>query len=319
MRTTRIDFNYLKQTVSIISVLSDKGLLPLLKRRGNDLVGSCPVHGGDNPRAFVVNLEKNVWYCFTRCQGGGDVIELVRKLDRKSYVETAEYLMNLSGTTPNASSYLNRVLRIANSSEKPNGTRFKPFTSRVPLDPNTNFLKSKAITPKTAQAFEVGVYHQKGFLAGSIGIRLHDIFGNPLGYAGRRLDPTQIKKYGKWRFPKGFPKKEILYNFHRVRPKLPSSLVVVECPWGVMRLAQLDIPAVALLGTTLSSIQLNLLAKTSRIILMLDGDHAGRIATAKIENMLQPRQIVFPVMLPLDKDPDDLSDLELFNRIQDFF
>ena len=67
MRTTRIDFNYLKQTVSIISVLSDKGLLPLFKRRGNDLVGSCPVHGGDNPRAFVVNLEKNVWYCFTRC------------------------------------------------------------------------------------------------------------------------------------------------------------------------------------------------------------------------------------------------------------
>ncbi len=56
-------FSLLKRTVSIERVLTAKGLATSLKRRGQRLVGPCPLHGGDNPHAFVVDLARDLWYC----------------------------------------------------------------------------------------------------------------------------------------------------------------------------------------------------------------------------------------------------------------
>ena len=90
-----LDFQWLKRRVSIEQVLADKALLSQLRRGNGRLVGPCPLHWGDNPNAFVVSLRKNLWRCFTGCDAGGDVVELVRRLDRKSYRLTAEYLAEL--------------------------------------------------------------------------------------------------------------------------------------------------------------------------------------------------------------------------------
>jgi DNA primase len=59
-----ISFNQLKQSVSIESVLADKNLVHLLKKRGTRLIGPCPIHQGDNPHAFIVDLSQNLWHCF---------------------------------------------------------------------------------------------------------------------------------------------------------------------------------------------------------------------------------------------------------------
>jgi hypothetical protein len=68
-----LDFKLLKKTVSISQVLAAKGLSNDFKKRGDRLIGPCPIHGGDNPSAFVVSISKNLWYCFSGCQAGGDV------------------------------------------------------------------------------------------------------------------------------------------------------------------------------------------------------------------------------------------------------
>ena len=83
------DFRILKQSVTIPHVLQHRGLLDHFKTRGDSLVGPCPIHAGDNPRAFVVTLDRDLWFCFSRCCRGGDVIDLVRALDGVSYVEAA--------------------------------------------------------------------------------------------------------------------------------------------------------------------------------------------------------------------------------------
>jgi DNA primase len=297
-----LNFQYLKQTVPIEAVLDDKGLSIHLKKRGDQLFGPCPVHGGDNPRAFVVSLSKNLWHCFTKCDAGGDIVDLVRRLDCKTYQQTAQYLASLACLLPglSATSY-------GLSPKKP----FRPFTMSLPLNGSIRWLKKKGITPKTARRFEVGFYQGSGFLTECIGLRLHDLQGQPIGYAGRRLNPKQIKQNGKWKFPPGLPKKDLLYNFHRVRSHLHKGLVVVECPWGVMRLAQLNIPAVALLGIHLSHTQHDLLRKIPRVILMLDGDSAGIQATARIRKILQSSTQMQQVNLPANTDPDDLDDDEL--------
>src|SRR5512134_3410035 len=77
----RLDFKEIKRRVSIEDVLAVRGLLGAMRRRGDRITGCCPVHGGDNPMAFVVDRARNVWFCFTGCGRGGDVIELVRLLD----------------------------------------------------------------------------------------------------------------------------------------------------------------------------------------------------------------------------------------------
>jgi len=91
--------------------------------------------------------------------------------------------------------------------------------------------------------------------------------------------------------------------------------MVVECPWGVLRLAQLGIPAVALLGTQLSQAQQGLLSERGVVVLMLDGDEAGRRASAKLKAILSPHTKVRRLLLANGCDPDDLSDDQL-RRVQ---
>jgi DNA primase len=305
-----LQFNSLKKTVHISAVLDDKGLLSTFRKRGDRLVGPCPIHGGDNPNAFVVSLSKNLWYCFTGCNHGGDNVDLVRRLDGKNFQQTLQYLRALAGCQQN---------RFSLSSVTPK--QFKPFVRKLPLDHCSTWLEQKNITPKTAALFEVGAYYGRGFLADSIGIRLHDLNGHPIGYAARRLLPAIIKRYGKYQFPSAFPKSTTLFNYHRIAEPLPDRLLITECPWGVMRLHQLNFPAVALMGTHLSDIQCGLLEQIKDIVLMLDGDIAGVKATHRIEMKLRKRakSRVHSIYLPLRVDPDDLSDDELRLKVNPFF
>jgi DNA primase len=250
-----VSFNTLKKIIPISAVLNNKGLLDKFKMRGEQLVGPCPIHGGDNPNAFVVNLNKNLWYCFTGCNAGGDIVDLVCRLEGFNFKQTFLFLTSLAGKD-------NSRFLLPLSSHK----KFNLFPHKLRLDHNTLWLKSKKIAPKTAAFFETGAYHGKGFLADSIGLRLHDLYGAPIGYAARRLSHEKIKLYGKWQFPPKLPKNSLLYNYHRLKPQ-DDSIVITECPWGIMRLYQLNIPAVALLGIQMSNTQYRLLQNFKNIIL----------------------------------------------------
>jgi DNA primase len=294
-------FKYLKARVSIAAVLQDKGLITTFRKRADQLVGPCPVHGGDNPSAFVISLSKNIWHCFTQCNAGGDVVNLVRRLDNKTYRQSAAYLASLANTP--------KALPLVHQTHMTKA--FRPFTRSLTLNPSTPWLNKKGITSLTAKRFEAGAYNAPGFLNGCIGVRLHDLQGHPIGYAGRRLHPKQVQLYGKWKLPRALPKRALLYNFHRANSYTHKALVIVEGPWAVMRLAQLNIPAVALLGIYLSPIQRDLLRTLQRVILMLDGDCAGRRATTRIKNALEPNTKVHSITLPLNHDPDDLTEDQL--------
>ncbi|MBI2838821.1 MAG: toprim domain-containing protein [Acidobacteria bacterium] len=144
-------------------------------------------------------------------------------------------------------------------------------------------------------------------------MRLHDPAGLPLGYACRRLDPHEIQIYGKWKLPSRLPKYQILYNLHRIARADSRGIVLVECPWSVMRIHQIGLSAVALLGTALSAHQQRLLYSLHprRLILFLDGDDAGRAASARLFATLRPILPAFQVHLPPNLDPDDLPNSDL--------
>lgn len=297
MAPSRPDFQDLKRRVSIERVLDERGLLQTLSVSTHKIVGPCPLHNGDSRTAFVVSRSRNLWHCFTGCRAGGDVIDLVRKLDHVGYVEAGRTLTRLAG---------------AELLAPPAPVVFRPFTASLALNPDTPFLRDKAIRPETAATFHSGLYRGRGFLQGCVAVRLHDANADPLGYAGRTLDPDHARRFGKWRLPPALPKRSLLFNYHRVRHRLREGIALVEDPWSVMRFTQAGIPAAALLGTTLSPQQQALLAPAAAILLVLDGDDAGRTATPAIKaQLLAAGQLVVAAALPQNTDPDQLTDAEL--------
>lgn len=301
------DFRLLKRAVSIEQVLAHRGLLHGLRVRGHHIVGPCPIHRGDNPRAFVVNRSRNLWRCFTGCDAGGDIVEFVRRLDGVGYRDVAIYLASLNGlvSTP-----------LPPMTQAQAGRPFRPFLAQLPLDPETPMLERKGIRPEIARRFQVGAYGGRGMLQDCIAVRLHDPQGRPLGYAGRRTDPALVRQRGKWLFPPRLPKNDLLYGFHHLRRPMRHALVVLECPWGVLRLAQLGIPAVGLLGTHLSATQRSLmLATADKVIPMMDGDPAGRRATVSIRQALCDHLDVETINLPEGCDPDDLEDSAIWGIV----
>lgn len=299
---TNLDILTLKASVSIPALLHARGLLHLMSRHGNRLVGPCPIHHGDNPSAFSVDLQRNLWYCFSACQTGGDVIDLVRRLDGLGFREALRVLAAVAALPPPPSLW---------TATSPSSSSFRPYTRALRLQPAHPFLRRKGILPQAAARFEVGAYDGPGWLAGCIGVRLHDTEGHPLGYSGRALDPGSQK----WKLPPGFPKGAILYGFHHVQQQLYRGLVVVECPWGVLRLAQLGLPAVALLGVHVSDAQRRLLAAAHHLVILLDGDRAGRRGARCIQRELASTTEITVLHLPDQTDPDDLTDEALVSLV----
>lgn len=302
-------FRFLKTRVSVGQVLAAYGLDSHLKARGDQLSGPCPLHGGDNPTAFRVHLQRNLWRCFTSC-GGGDTVELVRRIHGCSHAQAARHLHRLAEGLP---SIRTPPAPLASSA-------FKPFARSIPLKPEHHFLQNiKKISPRTAFHFEAGTTLSSAFLRNTVAVRLHDIQGRPLGYCARLLLADQIARFGKWRFPKEFPKTRVLYNAHRAEPFRHEGIIVVECPWAAMRLSQAGIPnAVSLLGTQLFQDQIAWLAKAPGILLLLDGDPAGREASSRIANSLQALTTVYTHLLPDNKEPEDLSDQALPAIVQKY-
>jgi DNA primase len=303
----------LKKQVSIQQVLESYNLCRGLRRRGDQLVGPCPLHGGDNPTAFRAHLTRGIWNCFTAC-GGGNIVDLICRIEKCSVASAALILRRMITITSVSVPVGCGPHRQGSKTTIP----YKPFRRQIPLNPRTPFLQNKkGITVDTATRFEAGLADPKSkFLEDTIAVRLHDMQGHPIGYCGRRLSPESITRWGKWRFPNQFPKGKMLYNAHRAIGIRHRGIVLVECPWAAMRLTQAGISGVvALLGTTITETQLAWLAQAPAVLLLMDADEPGRKAAKTIAQALYRKTTALIHELPAEKEPEDLSDTDLLSLV----
>lgn len=305
MLPSHLRFDLLRERVSVETLLVHFGLRELFRLQAGKLRGPCPLHNGDRNDSFVIKPERGLWYCFSACQRGGDLISLAQGLSGMSYREVAHLLHALADAPPAEQASLSVHPQASNQRS------FRPFIRTLPLDPHAPFLREKRISSAIAARFEVGAFLGNGFLKDCIGIRLHAPDGYPLGYMGRRLREEDIATWGKYKLPSGFPKADVLYGWHRRTPMGAQRLIVTECVWAVLRLAALGFPAVALLGCHASRQQLARLKTVPRITLLLDGDPAGREAARRLLQLLRPTCRVDIAALPDGLDPDELDDAGL--------
>jgi DNA primase len=167
----------------------------------------------------------------------------------------------------------------------------------------------RGISETTASEFGIGFYAGPGLMSGRLVIPIHDEAGRLVGYCGRSLDGNEPR----YKFPARFAKSRVLFNLHRAVAARQPAVIVVEGFFDCLKVHQAGFHSVvALMGSALSEPQRWLLVQHYRqIILMLDGDRAGRLANCAISERLAHDCHVRSVQLRETVQPDQLSSQSL--------
>ena len=327
-----INFAELRARVSLEDVIVRYYKIENLKRDGNKLVGPCPIHQGDSPRAFHADLDKNVWHCFSKCQKGGNQLDFVAMKENVGIRDAALKVQAffVGGTPPptaplpaismtprppakaapttTASAAAAGAAPAATSPSSKSDEDDGNPTLDVKLDlksDHPHLLDERKLKEETVKRFGVG-YCSRGIMRAMIAIPVHDEDGDLVAYAGRRLKPSDVREFGKYKLPKGFKKDRVLYNFHRAKHLAHSDgLILVEGFFSVMKLHEVGFEnVVAPMGCELSDYQVKLLATAAEVIILFDGDEAGRKgAAAAAEKLARARRPVGEGS-PVDRERD---------------
>jgi DNA primase len=302
-----VDFRAVKEAVSLEMVLR-RYQIPGLCRRHGQLVGRCPIHRGKRDDSFRASLSKNVFHCFA-CQASGNVLDFVAAMQKCSLREAALRLQQWFGAAAPIAPLArqqpaSQEVREGQLVRKKEG--FNPPLHFVlkGVDPTHPYLAQRGIGRATAVEFGVGFYAGPGLLRGRIVIPIRNQRGEIVAYAGRALDGRSPK----YKLPAGFQKALELFNLHRAAATGSKTVVLVEGYFDCMRVHQAGSSCVvALMGSSLSAAQKRaLLQHFERVILMLDGDAAGRAATQAIAAKLSGRCSVVVARVPDGAQPDQM-------------
>ncbi len=305
MTTTHPDFGAIRSQARFETVLANYGLKT--RGQGAERMILCPFHDDRSPSCSI-NLVHKVFHCFA-CGAKGTILDFVARMESCPIVDAARLLAgwcHLSDALPaSAGTQWIRSERVPCN---------EPLKFVLDLDPHHPYLAERGVSQATISRFGLG-YCDRGVMKGRICIPIHDDHGRLVAYAGRwpGSPPPGEPRY---RFPRGFRKRLVLFNYHRVSNA--THLVIVEGVWSVFRLDALGIAAVALMGCTLSREQEAIIRRSiaDRITLLLDGDVAGRKATADILPRLARDCFVRAPDLPEGAEPDTMDEAALLAVIQ---
>ena len=307
-----VDYRAVKAAVSMEMALASYSI-QLHRLDREHLRGRCPlpVHCSKSSRqSFIVNTGKNVWACHSDscvvARGsriGGNVLDFVSAMENCSVREAALKLQDWF-TMQSLRSAGVRQPAVEHSQDTTPGAN-KPLSFALShIDSSHPYLAGRGIDSETARYFGIGYHRGKGSMAGRVVVPIHDDNGFLVAYAGRSVDETDPK----YRFPPRFRKSLVLFNLHRAVDH-GESVVVVEGFFDCIRVHQAGLPCVvALMGCSLSIRQEALVQQHFReVILLLDGDKAGRSAAGAIAARLLSKLSTRLIEMADESQPDQMG------------
>lgn len=327
--------NEIRSANDIVDVISS--YIPL-EKKGKNFFGVCPFHDDTNP-SMSVSKDKQIYKCFS-CGASGNVFNFVMDYEHVDFKEALSILAKKAGITLNninVKSKENKYdkyykmydisLKLYQNNLSSNlGTSAKEYlhkrgitdelikTFRIGLattskDSLTKILNSKDYTNREIELYGLGTGTNDLYI-NRIMFPLFDISNNIVGFSGRIYNTSSSSKYINTKETPIFKKGELLYNYYNAKDsvRLLKKIVLVEGFMDVIRLYSINVTnAVALMGTSLTKEQINLLKRLSlNIILCLDGDGAGRKAMSVNGALLEEAGFnVTVVELPDNLDPDE--------------
>lgn len=309
-----VDFAAIKQKAGIAQVL--RRYRVRLKAVGaHHLRGGCPLptHGSGNSReSFQVDTAKNVWSCHSAscCEArqgkvGGNVLDLVACMESCSIREAALRLKDWResfATSERQKELASKEMTAVFGEDLPRLAPL-PFSLRLWWHP---YLEQRGIERPTAALFGVGYYAGSGLMQGRVAFPIQDEHGQLVGYAGRSVDGREPR----YLFPPGFGKSQLVFNLHRAIGSRASWAIVVEGFFDCLKVHQAGYAnVVALMGVSASARQSKLLSSHfGELVLMMDGDEAGRRASAVLAKRWPAARVH---AAPWGRQPDQLSSREI--------
>ena len=326
-----IDFKKLRAELRFSQVLDFFGAK--LSPKGDQMVGFCPLpkhNGKGNSPSFSAHPERGIFQCFG-CGAKGNTLDFA--------------ILMRGGNPENGDDVRKAALELQNrfcakmSHDQSPKAHPKPEERReIPkravnvlvnapldfalkgLDPEHPYLFNRGFSRETIAHFELG-FCSRGFFRDRIVIPLHNMQGQLVGYSGRLVDDALVNKdTPKYLLPgkrehegvaHEFHKGEILYNAHRIAEPV-EDLIIVEGFTSVWWLWQHGYPnAVALMGSTFTSEQINLLYSLLKLKghfwIMMDGDTAGKRCAGLLAVQLAMGAFTRIAVLADNAQPTDLS------------
>lgn len=350
-RTRRpfIDFAHVRRHADLDAILKAYDLDQGARKRGQQVTIHCPFHDDAEPSCSISRGGK--WHCFGCEAKGGSLLDFVAELEgvdrdpRHGLRIAAEKLAAICGITladedapeaarsPQETRKRSRTTRSTQktpndapaTSEEP-GEASPPALERnearpAPLqyvETDHPYLATRGITPAIAERFAIGFYAGKGLMRQRIVFAIHDWWPDPdelsrlVAYAGRWPENDVPSGELRWKLPEGFKKAQVLYQLHRVAGA--KHVHLVEGFLDAVHLLALKLPAVALMGRTISAEQVELLWRSGAryVTVLMDGDAEGRKAAPLVHAALGARGLFSRIVtLPDGSDPASLDPGEL--------
>ena len=328
----------IQRKINISDIVRD--YVPLIQK-GKNFFGICPFHDDHNPSMSVSN-EKQMYKCFV-CGAAGNVFNFVKEYEKISYYEAVSKVAEKVGIHLNISSNnkienkFDEQYKIYEISNKYYQNNLNTNLGKIARD----YLKKRNIDETIIKHFQIGLslndnnlsklLISKGFIANSLiksGISVNsnnkvldiyrnrimfplwDINGKTIGFSGRIYEGNDQSKYINTMETDIFKKGSLLYNYHNAREYVLKSnkIIIVEGFMDVIRLYTIGINnVVATMGTAITNEQVNLIRKlTNNVILMFDGDAAGKKATDSFIEVSKNMDFnISVVRLEENLDPDE--------------
>ena len=326
--------NTIREKIDIVDIIGER--LPLTKK-GKNYWGICPFHDDNNP-SMSVSRDKQIYKCFS-CGAAGNVFNFIMNYDHMDFRGALVYLGNRCGVDvkgvkkSSSNTRFNKMYEAYDISLKYYVNNLNSGAGKKARE----YLKNRKIDDKLIKKYEIGLslansndltnlLTKKSYdinMINEIGLSndkhdvyndrimfpLHDTYGKCVGFSGRIYDSSSDSKYVNTKESPIFKKGEMLYNYHRVKEECRKKnyVIVMEGFMDVIRASSVGINnCVALMGTSMTKEQLNLIKRlSSNIILCLDGDDAGVNATLKNGELFLNEGIEVKVInLPNPDDPD---------------
>ena len=256
-----------------------------------EVVIKCPLHEDNHP-SLSININTGKFLCRAGCIKGHSIKELVLKLTGETIDDGNEVDW--------LHSFKHRLIfRNAGGDYK------LPSIPVLPGAVNNegwNYLESRGFTYKTVIEWDLQYWQEER----AIVIPIHKI-----GYILRYIDRKEYK------YIPGTRVSETLFGINRVQLGQYDLVILVEGAFDTIYMHQLGFKnTLGILGSNLSEKQHKLLQGVCKqIYLLFDNDIGGSKAAINIGKVLKRDFIVKICQLPVGKDPNESTKLEIENSL----
>ncbi|MDL0147481.1 DNA primase [Campylobacter felis] len=302
----------IKARADILSVV--EAYMPLQKS-GSLYKGCCPFHSERTP-SFMVNTNKNLYFCFG-CNEGGDSIKFIQKINHCEFSEAVEEVAKICNISVNyeenkkgfSKSFLYETMEAINEHLKSNLAENESVI---------NELKERGLSEEDIKKFEFGYYEieklilylraknmlemainlgvinedkKRGFYSyfdKRITLPIRNEMHKIIAFSGRiRKGVSNPAKYINSKESYLYKKSFTLFNLSNAKSSIAKQKEVILCEgyFDVLALRKFGFEnVVASCGTAFSLSQLSILHKMSselKYILSFDKDNAGENANLR--------------------------------------